>query len=49
MEKKYTKLKREDIFFESENFPGHYYELISKLGEGAVGVIYAVLLKELMT
>ena len=49
MEKSSTSLRREDILFLSENFPGHYYEITSKLGEGGIGVIYAVLLRELKT
>ena len=49
MESKFTKLKRDDILLFSENFPGHYYEFSSKLGEGGMGFVYAVLLKELET
>ena len=49
MESKYTNLRREDCLFLSETFPGHYYELTSKLGEGGIGVVYAVLLKDLET
>ena len=49
MESKCIEIRQEDGLFLSENFPGHFYELTSKLGTGSVGVVYAVLLKELKT
>ena len=42
-------LKKSDTFFDSKVFPGHIYEISHELGEGGVGIVYAVLLREAAT
>ena len=42
-------LKAREIYFSSNNFPGYYYQLSAKLGDGGIGVVYAALLKEIKT
>ena len=35
--------------FESQTFPGHYYEVVRELGRGGMGTVYLVLLRETAT
>ena len=35
--------------FESQTFPGCYYEVVRELGRGGMGIVYLVLLRETAT
>ena len=44
-----VQLEYDESKFPSKVFPGHYYEAIDILGEGGIGTVYAVLLRNLKT